>query len=112
MFVRQGIINCLALPAEFDQLAALQHPELVGHGALGDLHELGDITDAQLSLQQGVQDLDSGAVPNILNSSAKSYSSSSGGSRARTWSPASTWTRSSWQQGITSRSILSSPLNI
>ena len=35
----------------------------MGHGALGDLHELGDITDAQLSLQQGVQDLDSGAVP-------------------------------------------------
>ena len=60
--VGQGVVDRFALPAEFDQFAVFQHPELMGYGALGDLHQLGDVADAQLGLEEGVQNLHPGAV--------------------------------------------------
>ena len=56
MLISQGIVNHFALFAELDQLVGLQHPKLVGHGALGDLHQLGNVAHAQLPIAQFTDD--------------------------------------------------------
>ena len=62
MVVGQGVVHRFALPAELDQLAVFQHPQLVRHSGLGDLHQFGDVAHAQFRLQQSVQDFYPGAV--------------------------------------------------
>ena len=43
-------------------LGILEHPQLVAHGRLAQLHGVGNVLHAQLIVVQGVQDLDAGGV--------------------------------------------------
>ena len=62
MVVRQGIQQILSLPAKFDQIHLLQDPQLMGNRALGQLHALGNISHAQLLLQQKGEDMYPGGI--------------------------------------------------
>ena len=66
VLVGQGIIEGLAIPAEFDQLAAPQDPQLVGDGGLGQSQQISDVAHARLGPEQGVEDLDPGGIPEDL----------------------------------------------
>ena len=62
MVIVQCVVNSFALPAEPHQFAVLEHPELMAHGGLAQLHRVGDVLHAQLVIVERVQDLDAGGV--------------------------------------------------
>ena len=62
MVIVQCVVNSFALPAEPHQFAVLEHPELMAHGGLTQLHRIGDVLHAQLVIVERVQDLDAGGV--------------------------------------------------
>ena len=66
MIVRQGIQDIFPLPAEFDELHLLQNPKLVGNGALGQRHLIGNVRHAQLLHRQQRQDMHPGTVREAL----------------------------------------------
>ena len=52
--VGQGIVDGFPLPPEFDEMALLQDPKLVGNGALAHVQLLADIHHAQLLFGDGI----------------------------------------------------------
>ena len=56
------LFSVILSPAEFDQLAAPQDPQLVGDGGLGQSQQISDVAHAQLGPEQGVEDLDPGGL--------------------------------------------------
>ena len=49
--VVQRVVDGFAVPPELDQLAGFEHPQLVADRALRDAHDLGNIVDAELTLE-------------------------------------------------------------
>ena len=66
MDICQGIEDILTLPAVFDQVHLLQHPQLMGDGALTQLHRLCDVRDAQLTSCKQREDMHPGRVGKAL----------------------------------------------
>ena len=66
MVIGQGIEDVFALPAVFDQVHLLEHPQLVGDCTLGDLDALGDVAHALLTLGQQIEDMNPGGVCEAL----------------------------------------------
>ena len=62
MIIIQCVDNGFPIPAEAHQLGVLENAQLMADGALGKSQQLGQITDAQLAFQQGVQDTDAGGI--------------------------------------------------
>jgi hypothetical protein len=57
MVIGQGIEDGLSIPAEFDQAVLLQDTELMGDGAWSHGKLQGDVVDAELPIQEQIQDL-------------------------------------------------------
>ena len=58
MVVVQCVVHGLALPPEAYQLGILEHPQLVAHGRLAQLHGVGNVLHAQLIVvRRAVDDL-------------------------------------------------------
>ena len=74
MVVVQCVIHGLALPPEAYQLGILEHPQLVAHGRLAQLHGVGNVLHAQLIVVQGVQDLDAGGNISRIQSEITRFS--------------------------------------
>ncbi len=66
MIVLEGVENRLPLPAVANQPGLTENLELMGDGGLGRSNENGDITDAQLGGEEGVDDLHPGRIPQDL----------------------------------------------
>ena len=62
MVIIQCIVNGFAVAAEPHKLGVLEHPKLVAHRRLAQLHRIGDILHTQFIIMQCVQDLDAGGV--------------------------------------------------
>ena len=58
MVVVQCVVHGLALPPEAYQLGILEHPQLVAHGRLAQLHGVCNVLHAQLVVVQCIQNFD------------------------------------------------------
>ena len=62
MVIIQRVDDGFSLPAEAHQLGVLEGAQLMADGALGQTQKLGQVADAQLAFEQGIQDADAGGV--------------------------------------------------
>ena len=54
MVIIQCIVNGFAIPAEAHELGVLEHPELVAHCRLAQLHRIGNVLHAELIVMQRI----------------------------------------------------------
>ncbi len=54
MVIIQCVVNGLAIPAEAHELGILEHPELVAHCRLAQLHRIGNVLHAELIVMQRI----------------------------------------------------------
>ena len=62
MVIVQCVENGFALAPEAHKLGVLEHPQLVAHGRLAQLHGAGNVLHAQLVVVQCIQNFDAGGI--------------------------------------------------
>ena len=62
MVIVQCVVNGFALAPEPHELGILEHPQLMAHRRLAQLHGVCNVLHAQLVVVQCLQDLDAGGV--------------------------------------------------
>lgn len=79
MVIVQCVVNGFAIAPEPHELGILEHPQLMAHRRLAQLHGVCNVLHAQLVVVQCIQDLDAGGVAEHPEQVANSYSTSSSG---------------------------------